>query len=114
MIPAATSSGTAQGFTRVAGPGGRAGARPACAKFLYGFQDAGRLARKSGDFRAAINRESSRAASGFDKGTLAMAHIGLTGAGEKPARSPTSVRAIAPCKIPPLRLCGSSPHPIMP
>jgi hypothetical protein len=35
---------------------------------------------------AAVNRESPRATSGFDKGTLAMAHIGLTGAGEKLAR----------------------------
>ena len=35
---------------------------------------------------AALNRESSGAASGFEKGTLAMAHIRLTGAGEKPAR----------------------------
>ena len=38
-----------------------------------------------------------------------MAHIGLTGAGQKPARSPTSVRAIAPCQIPPLRPPDSSP-----
>jgi hypothetical protein len=44
------------------------------------------------------------AAAGFDKGTLAMAQIGLTRAGQKPARSPDSVRAIAPCQIPPLRL----------
>ena len=45
--------------------------------------------RRSEDLGAAINRESSWAASGFDKGTLALAHIGPTGAGQKPARSAT-------------------------
>ena len=37
--------------------------------------------------------------SGFDKGTLAMAQIGLTGAGRSQPDPPASVRAIAPCKI---------------
>ena len=37
-----------------------------------------------------------------------MALIGLTGAGETPARFATSVRAIAPCQIPPLRPYGTS------
>ena len=46
---------------------------------------------------------------GFDKGTPAMAQIGLTGAGQKPARSPDSARAIAPYQIPPLRLLTASP-----
>jgi hypothetical protein len=83
-----------------------------CENFLYGFKaarqaaraadsaprpslslarrsgraNAGRLARKAKYLGAAINRVSFWDVSGFDKGTLAMAHIGLTGAGEKPAR----------------------------
>jgi hypothetical protein len=43
--------------------------------------------RENRDFGSATNRKASTAAPGFDKGTLAMAHIGLTGAGEKPTRS---------------------------
>jgi hypothetical protein len=41
--------------------------------------------------------------SGIDKGTLAMAQLGLTWAGQEPARSPDSVRVIASYQIPPLR-----------
>jgi hypothetical protein len=43
-------------------------------------------------------------ASGFDKGTLAMAHIGLARAGRsKPARVANKLRAVAPYQIPSLR-----------
>ena len=73
-----------------------------------GQANAGRLARKAKYLGAAINRVSSSAASGFDKGTLAMAHIGLTGAGRSQPDPPTSVRAIAPCQIPTLRPHDSS------
>ena len=45
------------------------------------------VAAKSGRFEAAINWGMFQGRGGIDKGTLAMAHIGLTGAGEKPARS---------------------------
>ena len=54
---------------------------------------------ESGDLGAAINRESSRGRGGFDKGTLAAAHIGLTRAGGSQPDPPTSVRAAAPCQI---------------
>jgi len=92
------------------------GDRP-CENFLFSFKAGppGPLApprrpagpapvgwRESKTPGAAINQEVFRAASGFDKGSLAMAHIGLTGARSQPD-SPTSVRAIAPCQIPPLR-----------
>ena len=99
-----------------------------CENFLYVFKAARRAARaaamarspslplalplrrrqrrsagaKSGNASGRAQPRSSRAAAGFDKGTLAMAQIGLTGAGQKPARPPDSVRAIAPYQIPPL------------
>ena len=101
----------------------------ACENFLYDFKAARRAARAAAtapwpslplplplrpgqrraagataeDLGAAINRESFEAAAGFDKGTLAMTHIGLTGAGRSQPDPPTSVRAIAPCQIPSLR-----------
>ena len=110
-----------------------------CANFLYVFKAARRAARAADTARspllplalplrrrrrrsAGAKAERQRAAidsevpgrGGFDKGTLAMAQIGLTGAGQKPARSPDSVRAIAPVKSaapaaeasPICRLCG--------
>jgi hypothetical protein len=52
------------------------------------------------------------AAAGFDKGTLAMTNIGLTGAGKGQPDSPASVRVIAPCTIPPLRRCGTGASPV--
>ena len=96
-----------------------------CENFLYGFKAAprGRSRRRLGALAFAHAaapataglapvgwRESNdswgrsqprkfQGRSGFDKGTLAMAHIGLTGAGRSQPDSPTSVRAIAPCKI---------------
>ena len=55
---------------------------------------------------------------GFDKGTLAMAQIGLMGQARSQPDSRDSVWAIAPCQIPPLRLptallcrpCGPRVH----
>jgi hypothetical protein len=61
-----------------------------------GRPGAGQLARKAHNFGAAETQAVTRAASGFDKGTLAMANIGLTGAGRSQPDPPTSVRAIAP------------------
>ena len=76
----------------------------------YGGANAGRLARKAKIPRGRSQPGSSRAAAGFDKGTLAMAHIGLTGAGRSQPDSPDSVRAIAPCQIPPLRQLVAFPY----
>ena len=41
----------------------------------------------------------SRGRGGFDKGTLAMAHIGLMRAGQSQPDRQASLRAIAPCQI---------------
>ena len=71
---------------------------------------AGRLARKAKYLGAAINRVSSWAASGFDKGTLAMAHIGLMGAGEKPARFADKRTGHRPLSTPATPSARSSPH----
>jgi len=49
-----------------------------------------------------------RAAPGFDKGTLAMAHIGLTGAGKKPARSADKRTGHRPTALKFLELCPIS------
>jgi hypothetical protein len=94
-----------------------------CENFLYVFKAARRAARAADTARspqlplalpqrrrlAPVGwRESeaesgppkpgkSRGRSGFDKGTLAAAPIGLMRAGQKSARSRASVRAAAPC-----------------
>jgi hypothetical protein len=65
---------------------------------------AGRLARRSLPFGAAARTAGShRGRCGFDKGTLAAAHIGLLRAGEKPARFENQRTGRRPLSNPPLR-----------
>ena len=106
-----------------------------CENFLYGFKAARRAARAVDAARTPplplalplrrrlapvgwrdkqVHRgrnhsERSRGRGGFDKGTLAMAQIGLTGAGQKPARSPGQRTGHRPLSNPPLCLARSSP-----
>jgi hypothetical protein len=62
----------------------------------YGRADAGRLARKRNDLMAAIMSEA-RSRGGFDKGTLAMAQIGLTRGG--PEVRPIAKTAYGPSPL---------------
>jgi hypothetical protein len=49
-------------------------------------------------FQGRANARHGRVRSRLDKGTLAAAHIGLVRAGQRPPRSPDSLRAAAPCQ----------------
>ena len=107
----------------------------ACENFLYGFKAARRAARAAATARTPplplalplrrrqrrrLARKTevpsdrrpprgSKGRGGFDKGTLAMAQIGLTGAGQKPARSPSQRTGHRPLSNPPLRLLEVNP-----
>ena len=58
--------------------------------------------------RAAVSQEVP-GRGGFDKGTLAMAQIGLMRAGRKPARTPDQRTGHRPLSNPPLRLPRTNP-----
>src|SRR5262249_3290180 len=68
---------------------------------------AGRLARRAQSFGAA-KPGSHQGRGGFDKGTLAAAHIGLIAGRLKPARSAGKRTGRRPLSNPPLRLRGPS------
>src|SRR2546423_690067 len=108
---------------------------PACENFLYGFKAARRAARPAATARTPplpltlpLRRRQRRSAGakdrstfgpppprgskgrgGFDKGTLAMAQIGLTGAGQKPARSPSQRTGHRPLSNPAAPSIGGYP-----
>jgi hypothetical protein len=73
-----------------------------------GRANAGRLARK-GRRASGRNHPKVRGRAGCDKGTLAMAHIGLMRAGKKPARSRRQRTGHRPLSNPPLRLLRADP-----
>jgi hypothetical protein len=73
----------------------------------YGGAHAGRLARKAKPCRPQ-STEKFHGRSGFDKGTLAMAQIGLTRAGQKAARSRSQRTGHRPLSNPPLCLRGAN------
>jgi hypothetical protein len=109
-----------------------------CADFLGGFKAARRAARAANSARSPqlplalplrrrqrrlagvkaknrwgriqLRKAIGKGAAGFDKGTLAMAQIELMRAGQKQPDSRDSVRAIAPCQIPPLRPSIALPY----
>src|SRR6185437_4439532 len=113
----------------------RVSVSPPCENFLYGFQGGppGRSHRRHGAHasapaaapataaptpvgwrertrnpRTAIDQKSQGPCGGFDKGTLAMAHIGPMRAGQKPARSPSQLTGHPPLSNPP-QACPPSP-----
>ncbi len=68
----------------LAPPTRRPGLRSRC-RSRYGRASAGRLARMLNTLGPRLAKKL-QGRGGFDKGTLAMARIGLTRAGQKPAR----------------------------
>ena len=67
-----------------------------------GGANAGRLARKAKYGRGPRSTQADQGRSGFDKGTLAMAHIGPMRAGQKPAQSANKRTGHRPLSNPPL------------
>ena len=133
LLDSHSMSGTAQpARASVPGPVARAGP---CENFLYGFKAAprGRTRRRHGAHASASagartpaaptpvgwreRRSTFEAATvqkfqgrgGFDKGTLAMAQIGLMRAGQKPVRSPYKRTGHRPLSNPPLCFARTLP-----